>query len=62
MCRRVREQHRPIVDVAADFGVSARTVYRWLKRLLQQPTTAQRLQPLDTRQPQRLTNVRGINV
>ena len=32
MCRRVREEHRPVVDVAADLGVSARTVHRWLKR------------------------------
>jgi transposase InsO family protein len=32
MCERVRHQHRPVVEVAADFGVSPRTVHRWLAR------------------------------
>ena len=32
MCQRVRAENRPIVDVAADFGVSPRTVHRLLKR------------------------------
>src|SRR5438045_6139130 len=32
MCRRVREEKRSIVEVAHDFGVTPRTVHRWLVR------------------------------
>lgn len=32
MCQRVRVERRSVEDVAEAFGVSARTVYRWLKR------------------------------
>jgi transposase InsO family protein len=32
MCERVRHDHRPVTEVAADFGVSPRTVHRWLVR------------------------------
>jgi transposase InsO family protein len=32
MCRRVRIENRPVKDVAESFGVSTRTVLRWLAR------------------------------
>ena len=32
MCRRVRQEHWPVAEAAAAFGVSERTVFRWLAR------------------------------